>query len=236
MVEQTRLVGRTAEVAALEEEWKRAAGGELRCVLLSGAPGVGKTRLAQELVEGVAGRAIVLSARARPLGGVAAFGLWAEALEDHLRELPANEVTELRGGLLDDLACVLRSVAAVRGDAPEGEAPSPPTGEPGDAAAEPRPATAALVMATARPGELADEPLAVRVLLDLEQQGRLRRLPIEPLPEPALRELTADMLGSQAGQDVVAWVAERSRGNALFAVGLLLTLREEGGTPRPGLR
>lgn len=36
MSDQARLVGRDAELAVLEAEWQRAAGGELRRVLLSG--------------------------------------------------------------------------------------------------------------------------------------------------------------------------------------------------------
>ncbi len=39
MPEKTRLVGREAEVGDLDAEWQRAAGGELRCVLLAGRAG-----------------------------------------------------------------------------------------------------------------------------------------------------------------------------------------------------
>ena len=38
--------GRVAEIAALEDAWKRAAAGELQVVLISGEPGMGKTSLA----------------------------------------------------------------------------------------------------------------------------------------------------------------------------------------------
>jgi hypothetical protein len=64
-----------------------------------------------------------LSAAAYPLGQTAAFGLWAEALESHLSGLSAEEVDALSGGFLDDLAVLLRSVAAVRGSAVAGEPP-----------------------------------------------------------------------------------------------------------------
>lgn len=121
----TRLVGRAAELAELERERRRAAGGEFRCVLLVADPGVGKTRLAAELLARHRRGSIGLSARAYPLGATASFGVWAEALEGHLRALPGEAVARLCGGFLDDLAGILRSVAAVRGSAPGGE-PSRP--------------------------------------------------------------------------------------------------------------
>src|SRR5687768_9154865 len=98
---KTRLVGRAREIAEVEAELRRAAGGQFRCVLLLSEAGMGKTRLAGEILE-IHRRGVVgLSARAHPLGGTASFGLWAEALERHLRGLPGGAVSELCGGLLD---------------------------------------------------------------------------------------------------------------------------------------
>jgi DNA-binding CsgD family transcriptional regulator len=119
----TKLVGRHAEIAELEREHRRAATGEFRSLLLLADAGIGKTRLAREFLARRRDRAITLSARAYPLGETASFGLWSEALEGHLRGLPAVEVAELCGGFLDDLATVIRSIAAVRGSAAEGEPP-----------------------------------------------------------------------------------------------------------------
>jgi serine/threonine-protein kinase len=45
-----RLVGRDKELAELRDFWNRAERGEGRMALLSGEPGIGKTRLAEELV------------------------------------------------------------------------------------------------------------------------------------------------------------------------------------------
>lgn len=117
------LVGRDRELGALEQEMERACAGEFRAVLLVGEAGVGKTRLASELLASNQEDVVGLSARAYPLGATAAFGLWAEALEGHLRTLPGPELSRLCRGLLDDLAGLLRSVAVLRGSAPERETP-----------------------------------------------------------------------------------------------------------------
>ena len=118
-----RLVGRDLELEALEDELQVAAAGEFRCVLLTAEAGVGKTRLAAELAARHGEDVVVLSARAHPMGETAAFGLWAEALDGYLRSLEPREVSRLCGGLLDDLAGLLRSVAAVRGSVPDRPAP-----------------------------------------------------------------------------------------------------------------
>jgi hypothetical protein len=48
---RTPLVGRDEELAMLERRWQEAKNGEGGVVLLSGEPGIGKSRLAQALVE-----------------------------------------------------------------------------------------------------------------------------------------------------------------------------------------
>ena len=116
-----RLVGRAREVVDLEDELRRAATGELRCVLVGADPGLGKTRLCAEVLLRNQRSTIGLRARAYPLGGTASFGLWAEALERHLTSSEPQAVRELCGGVLEDLAGLLRSVAAVHGTAPARE-------------------------------------------------------------------------------------------------------------------
>ena len=117
-------VGRKAEMAVLESDLARAVAGESRCVLLTGEPGVGKTRLAAELTARHAGDVLSLSGRGYHLGLTASFSVWAEALERYLRRLPPEAVVGACGGFLDDLATLLRSVAAVRGSVPEAVPPS----------------------------------------------------------------------------------------------------------------
>src|SRR5438477_35283 len=97
-----RLVGRDDELAVLQAELDRAGEGEFRCLLLLGDAGVGKTRLAAELLAHPGDEVLALTARAYPFGQTASFGLWSEAFERHLRRLPVHDVVELCGGFLDD--------------------------------------------------------------------------------------------------------------------------------------
>src|SRR5262249_40164926 len=53
----TPLVGRTAEITLLRDRWVQAQEGLGQVVVLSGEPGIGKSRLVQELKEQVAGEA-----------------------------------------------------------------------------------------------------------------------------------------------------------------------------------
>lgn len=254
-----RLVGREPELAVLEAELRRADS-ELRCVLILGEPGVGKTRLAHELLAIHGRRGPGLMARAYALGRTVPFGLWAEALERHLRQLSPEQVADLCSGFLDDLAGLVRTVAAVRGSAPEREAPRSRMLEGlavllGNLAAADRLVVVLddlhladasslealgylardlisaplLVVATARPEELADHAVATQVLIGLEADGVLQRMTLRPLEPDALRALAQATIDQEPPGPLVDWLAQRSQGNPLFALGLLQALVEEGG-------
>jgi hypothetical protein len=108
-------VGRRCELDTLQAELARAATGEFRTVLLSGEAGVGKTRLAAELLSAAPSDVTGLRARAHALGTTMSFGMWAEAFESHTRRLPPDHVRSLRGGFVGDLGALLRSAAAIGG-------------------------------------------------------------------------------------------------------------------------
>jgi class 3 adenylate cyclase/tetratricopeptide (TPR) repeat protein len=254
-----QLVGRERQLAALEAELDRVADGEFRCVLVLGEAGVGKTRLAGELGARHQEDSVFLSARAYPLGGTASFGLWGEALERHLRGLPEEELIDVCGGFLDDLAGLVRSVAVVRGRTPDWEPArfrlvqgvatvvgnlarrgrvivllddmhlaDASSWETLDYLAHNLADAPVLVIAAARPGELARAEVATHTVFGLDQEGFLTRLALDPLDADALARLAAGALGQEPPPPLVDWLGERSRGNPLFALGLLRALAEEG--------
>jgi DNA-binding NarL/FixJ family response regulator len=251
------LIGRGQELAALEDELSRAAAGEFRLVVLIGDAGVGKSRLARELLARHR-EATGLVAQAYPLAASAAFGLWTEAVDPFLRSLPDAEVVELCGGLLDDLASLFRRVALVRGSVPERD-PSLPrllqglAGLLGNVARR-RPLVVVLddvhdadasswqalrylarhnddarmlVLATSRPAELAGHDIAAQVLFELDQDALLSRMEVGPLERAGVRELAEAVIERPAPRALVDWLVERSQGNALFAIGLLRALLDE---------
>ena len=119
------LAGREAELTRLTEAWKRSCEGPGHLVLLSGEPGIGKTRLVAELAATVVcSGGIVLAGRSdedltAPYGPVVdALGWWTTATGPgvDLGEWPGELVR-----LLPDLAILVPALAdAVRpGDSPD---------------------------------------------------------------------------------------------------------------------
>lgn len=101
---QRVLVGRTREADQLREHWNRAQNGQGRLVLLSGEPGIGKTRLAEEvLMEAAQSGAVVLrggcyeyEATTPYLPFVEALRAWVHATESgNLRELLGPTAPEI---------------------------------------------------------------------------------------------------------------------------------------------
>ena len=250
-------MGRHEELQALEDEYVRAAAGEFRFVLLQGEAGLGKTRLARELLWGC-GDAIGLFARGFPLASSAAFGLWAEAVDPFLQSLADSEVLQLCGGALDDLASVFSRVAAVRGSAPGSDPPLPRLLQGltrllaqlseraplvvvlddvhfADASsweglryfARHLDATRLLIVATSRPAELAEHDVAAQVLFELDEDDLLSRIELGALDRRGLEALSEAVIEQPAPAALVDWVSERSRGNPLYAVGLLRALLDE---------
>lgn len=243
----------------LEAELAGATAGELRCVLLSGDPGVGKSRLAAEFLGRHRSDVTGLFGRSYPLAATTPFGLWADALEPLLRGLSAEEIRSLCDGFADDLASMLHSVAAVAGP---GAGREPPRlrvlqglarvlgnlarrgpvivilddAHQADASswellrylARHLPEARVVVIAVTLPAELARQDLPSQVLSDLEREGLLARLELGPLDRGEIDRLAEVILDGRPPAALVNWLVERSRGNALFAIGLLRALQEEG--------
>lgn len=88
----TGLVGRSAEQAAARQSLDEALGGSARLLLVAGEPGIGKTRLAEDLAEHATTRgAAVVWGRAWESGGAPALWPWVQVLRGCLQwEAPAQ--------------------------------------------------------------------------------------------------------------------------------------------------
>lgn len=120
-----QLIGRERELAELEGFWNRAERGEGHLVLLSGEPGVGKTRLTEELVNYARLRgALILDGHFHPELGVTYLGI-REALRDYVRSLPPEEARAAIGPTAPELVKLAPEVEDIMG----GVMPNPPMGE-----------------------------------------------------------------------------------------------------------
>ncbi len=99
-----RLVGRTEQLAQATQLWLRALSGQAGMLLISGEPGIGKTRLAQAIVaQARVGGATVLSGGCYEFEAMTPYLPMAEALLDwvhrvddaNLRAMLGNTATEL---------------------------------------------------------------------------------------------------------------------------------------------
>jgi len=102
--ETVSLVGRSRELDRLRTAWKDAGEGAVGLVLVSGEPGVGKTRLVAELARGVHDEgAVVLFGRCDEDLAVP-YQPFVEALGHYVAAAPTDDLTELAGPFGGDLA------------------------------------------------------------------------------------------------------------------------------------
>ena len=112
-------VGRERELAELIAGLDDAFAGRGRLFLLGGEPGIGKSRLAEELIAQAGARgAGVLVGRCWEAGGAPAYWPWVQALRPHLRGEEPDSLREQLGAGAADLAQVLPEVRARFPDLP----------------------------------------------------------------------------------------------------------------------
>jgi predicted ATPase len=122
----TPFVGREAELAALTADLDAAAGGQGGVVLVAGEPGIGKTRLAEELAAQAAARdAMVLWGRCWEGEGAPAFWPWIQVVRAYLKNVEPAALRQEMGAGAADIAQV---VPAIRERLPD--LPTPPPVEP----------------------------------------------------------------------------------------------------------
>jgi class 3 adenylate cyclase/tetratricopeptide (TPR) repeat protein len=92
------LVGRDLELAQLVDALERSFAGLGRLILLSGEPGIGKSRLADELAaEAVRRGARVAWGRCWEAGGAPAYWPWVQVLRSLVRDLPPARLRSVLG-------------------------------------------------------------------------------------------------------------------------------------------
>jgi DNA-binding SARP family transcriptional activator len=245
------LVGRDTQLARLEQAWLRAGSGTPQIVVLSGDPGIGKTRLAAEIATRAAGGAVLYGrCDEEP---VASYQPFTEALDRGVEDgvLPIAAVPDVHAG---ELARMLPRVAAAR------RAP-PPEPDPDaelaryrmfeavraalEAMTADRPAllvlddmqsagAGALALLTHLAARLRGEPLLLliafrdigggglpRLLAQLRRSRSVERIALGPLDAGAI----ARLMTGDASADAAERVRQRTGGNPLFVVE---TLRDGG--------
>ncbi len=119
-------VGREHELTELCAGLDDAVAGRGRLVLLVGEPGIGKSRLADELISRARARgARVLVGRCWEAGGAPAFWPWVQSLRACIREMDAEMLRAQLGAGASDLAQLLPELRELFPDLPE-----PPELEP----------------------------------------------------------------------------------------------------------
>ena len=231
--------GRSEEIRVLESMWTAASQNRLgRTALIAGEPGIGKTRLIDELAASASSRgAQVLRGRAFEAEMVRPYGPWIDALRPiatapegrpfaeklapilpELGSTPATTAVD-RAGVFDAVARLLDSAAAQRGcivaldDLQWFDEASLALLH---FVARATSASSILLACTARRDELEESTMAVRLVRALKRDGRLTEIVLGPLDGPSTLTIALAMC---AGADAER-VALESAGNPLFALEL----------------
>ena len=221
------IVGRLAERKALLAAYAQVAGGQSRLVLLTGAAGIGKTRLVEELcaqAASAAGGAQVLVGESAPLAGAAlAYGPFAAALRDQagwlLADDDASNMLAARHRLFVRVLEVLAALGA--------RSPVVLVLEDLHWADESSRELLAFLAVRLRGkpvmlvGTLREEELAAGVgpwLAELERRPGVTRLRLGRLADGEIAELVTDLLpAAAASAERVAAVVAAAEGNPLYA-------------------
>ncbi len=121
-----RMTGRQEQIAQLREMWMQSVQGRSHMALVSGEPGVGKTRLAREVVvlAGLQG-ATILQGGCYEFEATTPYLPWVEGLRQWVNEQPAETLGSILGDTAPELARLAPEIHAKLGPQP---AP-PPVGE-----------------------------------------------------------------------------------------------------------
>ena len=121
---RTAFVGRDPELAELVDGLDDAFRGHGRLFLVAGEPGIGKSRLAEELIAHARGRgARILVGRCWEAGGAPAYWPWVQSLRTYVRDAPPDALRHELGVGAADLAEVLPELRRLFPDMAEPASP-----------------------------------------------------------------------------------------------------------------
>lgn len=237
-----RLVGRLPEIAAIDSLIGQARQGQARPTLLVlGDAGAGKTRLLEELdVRVRAAGGTVVTGRAFEAEMVRPYGAWIDALAtvggiDAWRDGGAQPTGDAAGATSQHRERLFETVAqrlgalATAGTMLAVVLDDIQWLDDGSAAllhfvARALDGKPVLLAIGARPGELGDNPAALRLVRTLEREQRLLRLTLSPLDATQTAELVRAIDPDVDPSRVFA----ECEGNPLFAIELSRALRADG--------
>jgi DNA-binding SARP family transcriptional activator/tetratricopeptide (TPR) repeat protein len=233
-------VGREPELAALMGALDRAAAGQGGLFLIGGEPGIGKSRLAEEVANEARARGMrVLVGRCWEAGGAPAYWPWVQALREISPELERPTASESEGArfrLFESVARLVREAAEIRpivlvlDDLHAADAGSLLLLQ--FLARELRDMRT-LVLASYRDVDPVPDPRLTEMLADVGRESLTRRLHLGGLSRDELADyvdVTAAEIGSP---EMVARLHEDTEGNPLLAGEIVRLFAEEGSTAIP---
>ncbi len=220
------IVGRLGERRALLAAYAQAAAGHTQLLLLTGAAGIGKTRLVEELCAQAAsavGGAQILIGESAPLAGAAlAYGPFVAALRDQagwlLADKEASDMLAARHRLflrVLELLAVLAAaepVVLVLEDLHWADESSRELLSFLAVRLRDKPV---LMIGTLREEELTGD--VGQWLAELERRPGVARLRLGRLPDGEIAQLVTDLLPADVGPERVAAVVAAAEGNPLYA-------------------
>ncbi len=220
------IAGRVAELAEAAGCYVRAAAGDAQVLLVTGAAGIGKTRLVREVCARTGRSTLVLVGESAPLAGAALpYGPFVAALEAHADWLVSGVAGAADGDMLAGRHRLFIRTLGVLGEL-AASAPLVLVLEDLHWADESSRELLSFLSVRLREqpvlmiGTLREEDIddtARRWLAELERRPRVTRLRLAGLADAEIAEVVADLLPGPADARRMAAVIEGAEGNPLYA-------------------